>query len=48
MQDDGTLEEMQEDEVLFQKNDEYPMIVALTQATAHNKSILSENILEAR
>jgi hypothetical protein len=50
-QDDGTLEEMQEDEVLFQKTDEDPMTVAtssttLTQDIAHNLSVLNENILE--
>ena len=48
---DGTLEEMQEDEVLFEKTDEDPMIVAialvaLTQATAHNVSVLNEKLLE--
>ena len=48
---DGTLEEMQEDEVLFKKTDEYPMIVAttsiaLTQSTAHNISVLNERLLE--
>ena len=50
-QSDGTLEDMQEDEVLFEKTDEDPVTVAiasttLTQATAHNITILSENILE--
>ena len=51
-QNDRTLEEMQEDEVLFEKIDEYPMIVAIalatiTQDTTHDISILNENILEA-
>ena len=50
-QDDGTLEEMQEDKVLFKKTNEYPMIVAttsaaLTQVTTHNISVLSKKILE--
>ena len=51
-QSDGTLEEMQEDEVLVDNTDEDPMIVAtssttLTQATSHNIIVLNENILEA-
>ena len=51
-QSDGTLEEMQEDEVLFEKSDEYPVIVvtasvALTQATTHNIIVLNEKLLEA-
>ena len=38
---DGTLEEMQEDEVLFERTDEYPIIGATTSTTltediAHN------------
>ena len=50
-QDDGTLEEMQEDEVLFEKTDEHPVMVAitsttLTQATTHNISVLNETFLE--
>ena len=50
-QSDGNLEEMQEDEVLFEKTDEDHMIVATTlatlnQDTSHNISILNENILE--
>ena len=49
-QSDGTLEEMQEDEVLFENIDEDPVTVAtslaaLIQATAHNITILNENIL---
>ena len=48
---DGTLEEMQEDEVLFKKYDEDHMIVTttsttLTQATSHNITILNEKLLE--
>lgn len=51
-QSDGTLEEMQEDEVLFDKIDEYPVTVAttsttLTQDTVHNITILNEKFLEA-
>ena len=50
-EDDGTLEEMQEDEVLFEKTDEDPVTVVttsttLTQATTHNISMLNEKILE--
>ena len=42
---------MQEDEVLFEKIDEYHMTVAiasttLTQATPHNIKVLNGNILE--
>jgi hypothetical protein len=52
-QDDGNLEEMQEDEVLFEKTHEDPMIVAttlatLTQATSHNILVLNEKILKAK
>ena len=48
-QSDGTLEEMQEDEVLFEKTDKDPLtvaiaLVALTQATAHNITILNEKL----
>ena len=40
-QSDGTMKEIQEDEVLFEKNDEDPMTVetssiTLSWATAHN------------
>ena len=50
-QSDGTLEEMQEDEVWFEKIDEDPVTidiasVALTQATAHNITILNDKVLE--
>ena len=50
-QSDGTLEEMQEDEVLFEKTNEDPTTVAitsttLTQATTPNITILNANILE--
>ena len=42
---------MQEDEVLFEKTNEYAIIVAialldLTQDTAHNIIVLNEKILE--
>ena len=52
-QSDGTLEEMQEDEVLFEKTDEDPMTVAttstaLTQATTHNIRVLNEKLLETK
>ena len=51
-QDDGILEEMQENEVLFKRTDENIVTVAttstiLTQDIAHNISVLNENILEA-
>ena len=44
---DGTLEEMQEDEVLFKRTNEDPIMVAttsttLTQATTHVVSVLNE------
>ena len=50
-QDDGNLEEIQEDEVLFDKTNGDPVTVATTsiasaQATDHNISVLNENILE--
>ena len=50
-QSDGTLEEMQEDDVLFEKTDEYHMIVStssttLTQAIAHNIIVLNRKFLE--
>ena len=43
---------MQEDQVLFEKIDEDPVIVAtasatLTRATSHSMTVLNENILEA-
>ena len=49
-QSDGNLEEMQEDEVLFHKTDGDPVTVAtstvaLTEATAHNITILNEKLL---
>ena len=47
----GTLEEMQEDEVLFKKTDEDPVtvpiaLVALTRATTHNILVLNEKLLK--
>jgi hypothetical protein len=52
-QSDGTLEEMKENEVLFKKIDEDPVIVAttslaLTQATGHNITVLNEKLLETK
>ena len=52
-QSDGTLEEMQEDEVLFDKTNEDLVIVSidsvsLTQGTAHNIAILNEKLLGAK
>jgi hypothetical protein len=51
-QSDGTFEEMQEDDVLFEKTYEDPMTIAtastsLSQASSHNITVLNENILEA-
>jgi hypothetical protein len=50
-QSNGTFKDMQEVEVLFEKTDEDLVIVvialaSLTQATAHNITVLNENILE--
>ena len=52
-QNDGTMKEIQEDEVLIEKTDEDPMTVAttstyLTHATAHNVTMLNEKLLQAR
>ena len=46
-QNDGTLKEIREDEVLFERTDEDPITVAtalaaLSQATIHNITMLSE------
>ena len=48
-QNDGTLKEIQEDEVLFENTNEDPVIVAstlasLSQATAHNVIVLNEKL----
>ena len=48
---DETMEEMQEDEVLSEKNDEAPMTIAITsntitQATAHNIIFLNDKPFE--
>ena len=50
-ENDGTMEEMQEDEVLFDKTYKDPVKVStssesLTQATSHNIIVLHEKILE--
>ena len=52
-QSDGTLEEMYEDEVLFEKNDEDPITVVvssttLNHATSHSIIVLNENLLETK
>lgn len=52
-QSDGTFDEMQEDEVLFEKIDKDHVIVAttsssLTQATTHNITVLNEKLLETK
>ena len=52
-QNDGTMEEMQEDEVLFEKTIEDPVTVEttstyLTQTTTHNVTILNEKLLETK
>ena len=49
-QNDGTMKEIQEDEVLFEKTDEDLVTVAttsttLTQATSHNVTMLNEKLL---
>ena len=49
---DGTLKEVQEDEVLFERIDEDPIKIAtalatLSQATVHNVSMLSEKLSQA-
>ena len=51
-QNDGTLKEVQEDEVLFERTDEDPITVAtasttLSQATVHNVTMLSEKLSQA-
>ena len=51
-QNDGTLKQVQEDEILFKKTDEDPITVAialaaLSRATAHNVTMLSENLYQA-
>ena len=48
-QSDGTMKEIQEDEVLFEKNDEDIVTVAttsttLSQATAHNVTMLNKKL----
>lgn len=50
-QNDGTMEEMKKDEVMFEKTNEYLVTIAttsiaLTQATTHNITILNEKLLE--
>jgi hypothetical protein len=50
---DEIMEEMQEDEVLFEKTDEDLVTIAttsstLTQATAHNVAVLNEKLLETK
>ena len=52
-QGDGNLEEMQEDEVLFDRNDEDLVRVATTlaylnQVTAHNITVLNDKLLETK
>ena len=51
-QNDGTMKEIQEDEVLLEKIDEDPVIVAtasatLSQATTHNVTMLNEKLSRA-
>ena len=52
-QSDGTLDEMQDYEVLFEKMDEDHVIVAtsldsLAQSTSHNITILNDKLLETK
>jgi hypothetical protein len=51
--DDGTMKEVQEYEVMFEKTDEDPVTIAptsttLTQAIAHNITMLNENLLQTK
>ena len=51
-QNDGTLKEVQEDEILFERTDEDPITVAtasvaLSQGTIHNVTMLSEKLSQA-
>ena len=51
-QSDGTLKEVQEDEVLFERTDEDPITVAtasvaLSQSTVHNVTMLSGKLSQA-
>ena len=50
---DGTMKEIREDEVLFEKTDEDPVTiattsVALSQSIAHNVTMLNENISQSK
>ena len=52
-QNDGTLKEVQEDDILFEKTDDDPITVAttsttLSQDTAHNVTMLSEKLCQAK
>ena len=52
-QNDGTFKEVQEDEVLFERIDEDPVMVAtasaaLSQATVHNVNVLSKKLSQAK
>ena len=52
-QNDGTLKEVQEDEVLFERTNEDPITVAtastaLSQVTVHNVTMLSEKLSQAK
>ena len=52
-QSDGTMKEIQEDEVMFQKTEEDLVTVAttsttLSQATAHNVTVLNEKLSQAK
>jgi hypothetical protein len=51
-QNDGTLKEVHEDEVFFERTDENPITVAtalatLSQPTVHNVNMLSEKLSQA-
>ena len=51
-QNDGTYKEVQEDEVLFERIEQGPIMVAtasatLSQATVHNVNVLSEKLSQA-
>ena len=45
---DGTMREIQEDEVMFEKTDEYPMLVAKTLVASNQTNILNISLLNER
>ena len=45
---DGNIREIQEDEVLFEKTNEYPMLVATTSVALNQSNILNISLLNER